>query len=378
MADVGETPAMRRLHRHMWWMLSLLVSVLLAAGTVHSWFKADEPDISSAVIGSVATSPEEVDRAVAEQWKPGEAHYRIPTGVLMLSLEFVNPYAVKATGMIWQRIDPALPPDVVHGVLLPEGDNPRTVTPAFNFDDRGTRIEVWTFNGTFRQQFDYRDYPLDRQDVWLRMRSADLHRPVQLVPDFEAFPKPWETAKLAGLDPGLVLGSWHADYTVFSFEHREFGLQHNRAAYQAADLYFNLGIDRSLVGPLIGRIVPVLLLALLMFLSLFVITTDPDRRTISGFTAFAIIGFSVSTVLVVAVNDNAARTETGSAGISYIEFWYFSLYMMTLLVAFNATMLLTGGLRKIVMWRENLFPKLVFWPLFCGLMYIATLAFLGP
>ncbi|MBF6330747.1 hypothetical protein [Nocardia transvalensis] len=377
MAEVLEKRRVRRLQRHLWWLLSLLVSLLFAFGTLHSWLGASRHEVSDTVTGTPALDPQDVDKVVAEQWGSPDAVTRIPTGVLLLSMEFVNAYNVKMTGMVWQRFGPGFPADVTHGVMMPEADNPRALTPAFSFDDREYHIEVWAFSATFRQHMDYKNYPLDHQDVWIRMRPADLTRPAQLVPDFEAFPK-WVPERLAGLDPGLVFGSWEPDYTAFSFDHREFGLKHNRAAYQAADLYFNVGINRSLVGPLIGRIVPVLLLALLMFLSLFVITTDPDRRNISGFTAFAIIGFAVSTVLVIAVNDNAARAETGSAGISYIEFWYFTLYAMTLLVAFNATMLITGGLRKLVAWRENMLPKLVFWPIFTGLMYVATLAFLGP
>ncbi|MEG8182522.1 hypothetical protein GZH49_29050 [Nocardia terpenica] len=366
-----------RLRHVLLWVVSLGLSLLFTAGIVVEWHGAGRHDVADTVVGTVVTREREVDPVVAQYFPDGNPVVRIPTGVMLNSIEFVNAYNVKVAGYLWQRRIPRLPDDVGHGVIFPEAEEqraaakPTTVFKVFNYT-----IESYAFNVTLRQTFDYRNYPLDHQDVWLRMRSADVQNPIQLVPDFLGYPA-WRPDRLQGLDPSFVLGDWQPDYTAFSMLHRDSGLSANIAGFRGADLYFNLGVDRNLAGPLIGRIVPVLLLALLLFLSLFVITTDPDRRTISGFTAFAIIGFAVSTVLVVAVNDNAARTETGSTGIAYIECWYFALYLLTLLVALNATLLITGGLRRLVTWRENLLPKLLFWPLFTGVMYVAALGFLG-
>ncbi|WP_107655292.1 hypothetical protein [Nocardia suismassiliense] len=358
------------------WLASAVVSLTLAAGTVYSWTHAGSRHAPVAEKGVTVSSYAEAETAVAPHLPQDRVVPRVSTGVLLNALQFINAHNVKATGHIWQHIPPGFPEDIEPGVLLLEAEDPHCPKKVFEYPLGENRVIVWSFSTVIRQQFNYEDYPLDHQDIWLRMRPVDMIHPVQLVPSFESFP-PWDGKALNGLDPDLVFGDWTPDYTVWSLNRQEYSMLSHPGLSNTDELYFNVGVSRGLLGPMLGRIVPVLLLAVLMFLSLFVITTDPDRRPISGFTAFAIITFSVSTVLVVAVNDNAARTEIGSAGISYIEYWYFTLYVMTLLVALNATMLLHGAFSKAVAWRDNLLPKILFWPLFTGIMFAATLGYLG-
>ncbi|KAA8880505.1 hypothetical protein F3087_41070 [Nocardia colli] len=358
------------------WLTAIAVSLLLAAGTVYSWTHAGSRHAPVAEVGTTVSSYAEAEKVVIPHLPQDQAVPRLSTGVLLNSLQFVNAHNVKATGHIWQHIPRDFPAEIEIGVQLLEAEDPHCPKKVFEYPLGDWRVVVWSFSTVIRQQFNYEDYPLDHQDIWLRMRPVDMIHQVQLVPSFESFP-PWDARALNGLDPGLVFGDWEPDYTVWSLNRQEYSMLAHPGLANTDELYFNVGVSRGLLGPLLGRIVPVLLLAVLMFLSLFVITTDPDRRPISGFTAFAIITFSVSTVLVVAVNDNAARTEIGAAGISYIEYWYFTLYVMTLLVALNATMLLHGAFGKAIAWRDNLLPKILFWPLFTGIMFAATVGYLG-
>ncbi|MEV6767985.1 hypothetical protein AB0N05_05055 [Nocardia sp. NPDC051030] len=354
------------------WTGSAVLTVLFTLTTICWWMHAEsEHSRAASAPGEVVRDPGQVNRVLGAQDSGGPVDYRIPTGVLVRTAEFLNSNDVKIRGRVWQRFGPDLPADMGRGIRFPEAsgsvDLGEMTLNRIGDDD----IATWSFNVTVRQPFDYRNFPLDLQDIWLRMSSSDLKYSVVLVPDFEEYP-PWQGGELYGLDPGIVLPGWRLTSTEFSIKHTNYALKSHRVSTDAAELYFNTGIARELEGPLIGRMIPVVLLALLMFLSLFVITTDPDRRNLSGFTAFAIIGFAVSTVLVVAVNDNATRAEIGSSQIAYIEFWYFALYVMTLLVALNATLLLTNGLRGIVHWRGNLLPKLLFWPLFTGVLCLST------
>ncbi|MBF6127445.1 hypothetical protein [Nocardia brasiliensis] len=358
------------------WLAATAVSLLLAAGTVYSWTHAASKHAPVAEIGTTVSTYAEAEAAVRPNL-PQDRHVpRLSTGVLLNSLQFVNAHNVKVVGHIWQHVPSDFPAEIEIGVQLLEAEDPHSPKKVFEYPLGDWRVVVWSFSTVIRQQFHYQDYPLDHQDIWLRMRPVDMIHPVQLVPSFESFP-PWDPHALNGLDPGLVFGDWEPEYTVWSLNHQAYSMLTHPGLANTDELYFNVGVTRGLLGPLLGRIVPVLLLAVLMFLSLFVITTDPDRRPISGFTAFAIITFSVSTVLVVAVNDNAARTEVGSAGISYIEYWYFTLYVMTLLVALNATLLLHGTFGKALAWRDNLLPKVLFWPLFTAIMFAATVGYLG-
>lgn len=367
----------RKREKRRWlWTGAIVFSALCVLGTIVSWEEAWSRHGAIEGIGTTVTTPAEVDKEVAERFPKGSTVYRVPTGVLMQSFEFLSANNVAVSGLVWQRFNPGIPPEVKRGVVFPEADHDLPEQPDLTFKMGEFEFVGWRFRATVRQKFDYGAYPMDRLDVWLRMRSADLLRPVQLVPDFLSYPN-WDSKKLTGLDPEFVQGAWNPNYTVYSMHHIDYGVKTYMAGEQSAELYFNVGVSRALVGPLVGRLVPVILLAVLLFLSLFLTTVDVDRRVLSGFTAFAIIGFAVSTVLVVAVNDNGVRSETGVSGIMYIEFWYFTLYLMTLLVVLNAAFLVSGRFKRLLTWQENLLPKLLFWPIFTSVMFLSALAFYG-
>lgn len=361
--------------RHGWlWAVSAILSLAFVLATVGSWASAWSDRNLLAGIGTTVTKPAEVDQMIARDVGPWTL-YRIPTGVDIQSFEFSGTNNVTMSGLVWQKISKDLPAEVKRGVLFPEADQSPTAAPDYTFTLGHTELIGWRFRAKLRQRFEYNKYPLDRQDVWLRMRSADFVHPVQLVPDFATYPQ-WKLDNLSGLRPELVNGAWHPYYTAFSMKRIDYGIK-GVPAIQGAEMYFNIGVSRGLVGPLVGRLIPVLLLAGLLFLTLYVTTMDLDRRVLSGFTAFAIIGFAVSTTLCVATYDNGVRNETGVAGLMYIEFWYFCLYFMTLLVVLNAACLVSNKFGRALTWRENLLPRLAFWPIFTGIMFLSAFAYLG-
>ncbi|MEU3291603.1 hypothetical protein ABZ722_04505 [Streptomyces longwoodensis] len=79
-------------------------------------------------------------------------------------------------------------------------------------------------------------------------------------------------------------------------------------------------------------------------------------------------------VLVLTVDHNTARQETGSHGISYIDYIYFCLYFMIITVVWNALVLSRGPRIALIEWRDNLAPKLLYWPTLAFLLFIVTAA----
>ncbi|HEX5499759.1 MAG TPA: hypothetical protein VFX03_11045, partial [Thermomicrobiales bacterium] len=146
----------------------------------------------------------------------GAEQYRIPTGVLLESIEFLSANNVRISGYIWQTWPRGVPADIARGVELPEtviGYD--LVTPTFERKTAdGSDLIGWHLEVTLRQAFDYHRYPFDRQDVWLRMWSRDFTRRVVLVPDFTAYPD-IAPAALPGIDPHFVYGGWTPEHAHF-------------------------------------------------------------------------------------------------------------------------------------------------------------------
>ena len=114
--------------------------------------------------------------------------YQVPTGIFLQSFEFLNSNNVEMTGFVWQ-LWAGDPGSRLCGALF-SGGGARGLPGRRGLAGReedGTEQIGWYFSGTFRQNFDYRLYPFDRQDIWLRIWSPEPAEGVMPVPDFDAY-----------------------------------------------------------------------------------------------------------------------------------------------------------------------------------------------
>ncbi len=135
---------------------------------------------------------------------PASSHrLLVPTGVFVLSFDFVKASEANLTGYVWQRhrLDQLAADDepVTHGkiragVLFPEQVDSSSTHLEESYrreqtNAAGEREVVigWYFDVTVRQHFDYAKYPLDRHDLWLRLWPKDFDEDVVLVPDLAAY-----------------------------------------------------------------------------------------------------------------------------------------------------------------------------------------------
>ncbi len=54
-------------------------------------------------------------------------------------------------------------------------------------------VVLWSFAANLREHFAYDKYPFDQQDLWVRLRPAQIEKNVVLLPDL---------ARLLGVEPG--------------------------------------------------------------------------------------------------------------------------------------------------------------------------------
>ena len=166
------------------WSLALLAALLV------TWSVIIVGDRWTPRIGTPLTSAQDVASfATAHPASVARYTYQVPTGVFLQSFEFLDTHNVQISGYVWQFYDAKIPTDVTRGVVFPEAlDEAYAAQQAWRFRDAAGERIGWYFSGIFRQDFDYRLYPFDRQAVWLRLWHPDPEREVLLVPEFAAYP----------------------------------------------------------------------------------------------------------------------------------------------------------------------------------------------
>ncbi|MFI6942380.1 hypothetical protein ACIBI4_24170 [Streptomyces sp. NPDC050418] len=354
--------------RRLGWM-ALVVSVLcllatgsiwVAAGTGHSLDKAPGVRVNNAAETQAVLAAHGYGKR-----KP------VRTGLMIETLEFTGASNVRLTGFIWQHLPAG--EDVKPNLEFPDAIDGGVGDEVYRDPTPEGQVVGWRLKATLRESFDYAHYPLDNQAVWLVMwpRTAGT----VLVPDFSAYP-PWNADDKFGVYPGLVGGDWNTQFSTFSLTEGTERTNYGRPAHsidgQDAELTFSVGVGRQYVSPLLNRLIPLIVITLLVFGSLFVVTTDSDRRSLSGFSTWAVIGFCGSMMLVVSVQHGTLRSETASDGVVYAEYFYFILYLVIGLVALNVIEHTSKKRFPLVDWRGNAAARLLYWPVVTVLLLTAT------
>ncbi|NGO79669.1 hypothetical protein G6045_29020, partial [Streptomyces sp. YC504] len=355
--------------RRLGWMAAV-VSALCALATMFIWVAVGTGHSLDKAPGKRVTTAAQT-KAVLDAHGYGK-RTPVRTGVMIETLEFTGANNVRVTGFLWQHL-PAGDDVTKPNVEFPDAIDGGVGDEFYRDKTPEGQVIGWRLKVSMREAFDYTHYPLDNQAVWLVMWPRDAG--TVLVPDFSAYP-PWNEDEKFGIYPGLVGGDWDTQFSTWSLtegqERTNYGRPTHSIDGQDAELTFSMGVGRQYLSPLLNRLVPLIVIALLVFGSLFVITTDSDRRSLSGFTTWAVIGFCGSMMLVVSVQHSSLRSETASGGVVYAEYFYFILYLVIGLVALNAIEHTANKRVPVIDWRGNAAARLLYWPVVTVLLLIAT------
>jgi hypothetical protein len=378
------------------WYLITLISALCAALIVLLWryeVTVYRPSPEQLTSGS------DVKRSL-EHSNATPGRLLIPTGLFILTFEFVTASEASVTGYIWQRhrLDRLAADDdkdtqgkTRAGIVFPEQVKASSTQLIEQYrreqvNEAGEHELVigWYFDVTVRQHFDYRKYPLDRHDLWLRLWPKDFDKDVVLVPDLGSYDRTGRADRF-GFDRDIVPGDWNIEDTFFSYERKcydtRFGIQAYRGQKNFPELHFNITLTRRFQNAFIVALVPLISVLVLLFSILVMATSDRDKAGILGFNASGAIGASSALLFVVMLAHVSLRREFATAGLVYLEYFYLVSYAAMLGVSVNIY-LFSAGHRGRLLDRlhrdDNLIPKLAFWPLVLVSLAIITGAVFGP
>ena len=307
---------------------------------------------------------------------------KIKTGVFVQSVEFLSGTNVKTTGVVWQKYTAeqlkVIGEDNV-GVFFPEADS-IDIDELYTLEDPKklpkdiVLIKAWAFQCTLRQSFDYYIYPFDFQDVWLRLKHKKFQDNILLVPDFDSY-ELIAPELHPGVEKQLVLPGWIAENSFYSYKNLNFNTSFGKSSlYNVKDfpeLHFNVSFRRDFLGSLVTEFIPIIVAGILLF-ALLLIGSRKNSSGLFGFSAIDVVLGCAALFFVIVFQHIALRSRFGTHTLIYMEYFYFLLYIMMVVIIFNSILFASEKKIKFIHCYDNLYPKILYWPFITSSLSIVT------
>lgn len=368
------------------WRLSMAVSAVLALALVWLWWLMNAYQVNPVQLVNKASAEAYLKHHWHHPQTPGgKAWVQIPTGVYIASLKFLNSSEVSVSGYVWQHYKDNLPAGIVPkmgqaGFFLPDQVQAGSdIAPQEVYRVRqGNQVVIgWHFEATLRQPFHYLAYPFDHKTVWVRLWPRNFFTHVILVPDYKAYPATG-LKNIFGIAKNIVLGPWDAENAYFGYKptcyDTTFGVKNYASDQGYPELYFNFVLKRKWSNAFVLYLLPLFLVASLLFAALLTVTRKPELASAHGFSTSGVLGTCSALFFVVVLAHIQLRDQFAGARVVYLELFYFLMYGMLVAVAVNTYLFSRQAFPsfKFLHYKDNLIPKLLFWPLLLLGMVLIT------
>ncbi|MBP0000164.1 MAG: hypothetical protein J7641_14400 [Cyanobacteria bacterium SID2] len=362
------------------WGLVTTISVFLAGGIGAIWVLDMRNTGGDENPGTKLSNPARLERFLANRTQKAIDSGQtppvfVPTGVFVQSLEFSDANDVFATGYVWQRYQDGVHDGIARGFVLPEAIAPK-IEEYYRQSFDGSELIGWYFEAKLRQPFDYSKFPFDRKDVWIRLWHQDFTSNVMLVPELSAYDV-ISPVNLPGLESGknFVLPGWHLERSFFQYRlnsyNTTFGFLGETQLKNFPELYFDIVMRRDFLTVFITKMMRTVVVSVLLFgvQSIVRFKLKDDEL---GFSASGVISASGAFTFILILDQINLRSQLATGGVLYIEYFYFVLYVMILLVAIDSLLVGKRSNLFFIRYRNNLFPKLFYWPVLLTLQLLVT------
>ncbi len=375
------------------WGLSICVSTFLLAGVALIWFvelrsPLDQDSRFVQLLTRSSTAAFLERQRECDSNSSHEPPTYIPTGIFIQSAEFSGANDLSITGYIWQRYhnDQIGKPDQIEnpdqtriirqGFVLPESESLDVQEAYQRPDGKDHTVYGWRVEAQIREVFDYARYPLDNQNVWVRIWHQDFDRNIILVPDLDSYDST-NPFLLPGVPKDFFLNGWDVEKSYFGYRlnsyNSNFGIKNYVGQHSFPELYFNVVVRRVFVGPFVTHIIPLIVVAFLLFAILMVATRDPQLNEVIGFTSLAAVEGAAAIFFVAILSHIDLRNQIQGVEILYVEYFYFVLYISVIAVAIDCIIFSKYLESRLFQYQDNLVPKLLYWPLLASLALAITL-----
>lgn len=366
------------------WLSVTLATLVIAGGIAFTWYQELEAPLEADVFGGhtvindrsvLQRFIQQQDSAFARQHEP--LPIKIPTGVQVQNMQFDGAHTITLAGIIWQRYANNLPEDFQEGFFFPDQSSSHEIVEIeqlYRNERENETVVGWHFRVALKLDFSYATYPFDHQDVSLRLWPRSYNENVLLVPDLEAYR--FVNARLKpGIDPHLSLRGWHLAGSFFDFEESTYnntlGVQSSFSNLKKQELRFNVVLKRDFLGPFIQNIIPLMAILFLMFTVVLTATKDIKHDRV-GFTGIGVVELGAAFFFVVVLSHLELRNSLDVEQIIYLDYFYFVMYFQLLVYSANSIVFSRSNQLWLVQYRNNLIPKLLFFPALLLVLYLIT------
>jgi hypothetical protein len=303
---------------------------------------------------------------------------QIPTGLYLETLRFNDANNVIATGYVWQKVKHQVEGEMKAGFSFPDAEESK-INEIFRRTLDDGEIVFYNFEATIQQRAEnIVKYPLDQNIVRFRLLPKIFGQQILLVPDLDAY-NILNPLSLPGVNKQLILPGWKQVRSNFGFLERSystnFGLVGLVNSTGLPELCFDFVISRKFIGPFISSILPVFVVACILFILLMCGTREKDRQLINGFKTTDVLRGAATLLFPIMFAQISLRNSNASDGIMYMEYFYFIIYALILLVVANV-LVFTHSNDGIVHHDDNVMPKMLYWPMVTGAFFIVSLLLL--
>ncbi|MGB5593718.1 MAG: hypothetical protein WBM62_06765, partial [Crocosphaera sp.] len=172
-----------------------------------------------------------------------------------------------------------------------------------------------------------------------------------------------------GLEEDVVLPGWNIQGTFFEYHlnsyNTNFGIKNYIGQKNSPELYFTITLKRDFINIFINNLMVPIVVSLLLFLVHLLILRESDPLNIvTACSAF---------LFIVILEQIRLRGKILAAGILYLEYFYFILYLLIIAVAINAILFIQKNNIRWIQYQQSLIPKLLYWPGMLTLLLVFTL-----
>ncbi len=374
-----------------WWLQSSLLSIFLAGVLVWMWSDMNR----YAVLPLQLTHNEAVNDYLNTHWSQSSDRHsdtapaeRLKTGLFIQSLYFNNSTEVNVTGYLWQKYNnqtqsALIPKPGEVGFIFPEQvsteNNP---VEKYRIVEGGETLVGWYFETVVKQPFDYSLYPFDHKTVWLRIWPRAFSNNVVLVPDFNAYEKTG-VDDVFGIDESIVLGTWERENTYFDYYlssyNTNFGVDNYVGQKNFPELRYNVVLKRKFENAFIIYLLPLLLVAILLYSALLTVSDDNELFEKFGSNVTGFISGCSALFFVVMLAHIQLREQFSGSSIVYIEYFYILMYVMLVVATANTYLFSVRSniFKGLVLYRDNIIPKVLYWPCVLSALIVITCGVMG-
>lgn len=319
---------------------------------------------------------QEFSRVLNYRYKTGKY---VPTGFLINDIQMKSQDTVEFVAYIWQRYFDGIHDGVSRGFLLPQIADKPTIQEISRSKLEKAETIIWQVRCELNQKFSYQKYPFDVKNIDFQIRHKDFDKHIILVPDLDAYTVLNPTALPAvGKDAELI--NWQLLKSYFSFHLEQFNTNFGLYAYgpfgiydevtldHVPELHLNVISQRYLVDTLISDLLPPCVIAVILFVLLLTYFAEGTFELLLETSAAAFFSTVFAQVQF--------RSKIPSHEFVYFELFYFTLYILILLILCTTLIHMFKIRVPIINYRNNMVTKLLYWPLLFTIILVATIHYL--